>query len=310
MTTEREQLEWMSDQSAAAWSSDLPKDDIAQRFDRIEQRLASLARMLGELLRRGHEGHAGTAQPSAPPHDVVAPPQQPPASDPVPDLGSPNGLADIPYEGDDELDASVREYVDQLLKRSRNHPPECPAESATPTAGPAPAKRFATAMVRDSQSLRVDDEIAADALSPRGLEVCSESDPTRPLPNLEQTPPQNPSADAPDIVLQPSAVTPLRLPPERETNLRALREVANLSATLAIRTYDKAEAARKTADRLPLLLIGLVGGLMLLYSAYLSGRPALFAGAAAAFVGAALTGSQMLVILCRWFAASRPVKDR
>ena len=106
----------------------------------------------------------------------------------------------------------------------------------------------------------------------------------------------------------PSVLAPLSLPPERESSLDAMREVANLSATAAIRDFEKNQAARKTFDRLPLLLIGVVCGLMLLYSALASGRSGMFVGAGAAFVGAALTAWQLLAVARRWLSASQPVE--
>ena len=107
----------------------------------------------------------------------------------------------------------------------------------------------------------------------------------------------------------PASLAPLRPRPERDANLEAMRLVANLSATAAIRTYEKSQAARKTVDRLPLLLIGLVCGLMLLYSAFSSGQAAMLVGAGVAFVGVALTAWQVLFIFFRWLAASQPVRD-
>ena len=81
-----------------------------------------------------------------------------------------------------------------------------------------------------------------------------------------------------------------------------------MSATAAIRTFEKQQAARKTFDRLPLLLIGLVCGLMLLFSAFSSGKSGMFVGAGAAFLAAALTAWQVLVVARRWLWASRPVE--
>lgn len=114
--------------------------------------------------------------------------------------------------------------------------------------------------------------------------------------------------DQPDISPAPYVLAPLSLPPEQESSLDAMREVANLSASAAIRTFEKQEAARKTFDRLPLLLVGLFCGLTLLYSAFASGKSAMFVGAGAALLAAALTASQLLVVACRWLWASRPAE--
>jgi hypothetical protein len=88
-----------------------------------------------------------------------------------------------------------------------------------------------------------------------------------------------------------------------------MRAVASLSAKAAIRTYEKSQAARKTVDRLPLLLIGLICALMLLYTAFSSGEKFLLVGAGVAFLGAALTAWQVMLIVLRWLAASQPVQD-
>lgn len=257
-------------------------EELARRFDRLEQRLALLEQMFDARL--GASGKPqNTGGQAAPAPSRHATPPLPAAAHPI------LAPATSPQEDDAELDASVRDYVARLLRKDNANATPASQHCEPPTDPAA-----------DNESSRTPLQQGAPEESPLPPNRDSADEP----PELIE------SENASDLSREPSDPRPLRLPPERETNLDALREVANLSATAAIRTFERSQAVRKTADRLPLLLIGLACGLMLLYSALTSGQATLFVGAAAAFGGAALAGSQLLVILTRWIAASQPLEPR
>jgi hypothetical protein len=289
MTMHREFPHTALDQSGRpAFPSLRNAEELNLRFDRIEERLTTLEQLLGEFLNAKREfptdsDRVATESPSdAAPRGHNTAQAKP-------------GLLTSQHEDDAELDASVRDYVERLLRKDDANPSPASLELAPPANAPEVSERNDTALVQDLQD-------AQDAFE--------ESPPTTVPENVDAGPGLERPENAPDTPPKSHELPPLRLPPERETSLDALREVANLSATAAIRTFEKSQAVRKTADRLPLLFIGLACGLMLLYSAVTSGQTALFVGAGAAFVGAALTSSQLLVILRRWLAASRPVETR
>jgi len=264
-------------------------EDTDLRFRRIEDRLASLEEMLGELLRSQGKPRCSDARTAAEPLHEPAPVTQRPSLD----SGQPPLWSQ--REDGEELDPVVRDYVERLLAKGKANPPEPSAEIEHPADAPTVIERSGTGAFQDAIALRDAIEEAAPATAERNADDESASEPWQ---------------AAADTVPHGSDLMPLHRPAERETNLDALREVANQSATAAIRTFDRSQAARKTVDRLPLLVIGVSCGLMLLYSAFASGQTAMFVGAGAAFVGAALTGSQLVVILRRWLAACLPVETR
>ncbi len=275
-------------------AGDGPAEVANSRFDRIEDRLDSLERMLRELITSRAEPRADGGCPSVRDEPAVVP-AVPQVAAPVPAPLPAQAPAWDPASDDEELDQSVREYVERLLKRDEAvrvaRRPE-PAPAPPSPMAPPPAKPPAS-----SSRFRADDEAAV----------------AKPLAAAEPTTTSPPRVSPPEEFVEtasPAANLPVRRPrPDHDVNLEAMRLVANLSATAAIRTYEKSQAARKTMDRLPLLLIGVVCGLMLLYAAWSSGTSAMLVGAGVAFVGAALTAWQLLFILYRWLAASRPVRD-
>ena len=260
------------------------------RFDRIEDRLISLERMLSELISTRCE-----------PKSVGVPPavERQPEVTPVPSQadGLVRGQAqasELPAweerSDDEELDVSVRDYIERLLQRDNAGPLDHPSEA--------------------SRVPRIEPPVA-----PIPQDADAESPPTALESSLpeEQHISDPPAADrleeSPDATPGPASLPPRHSRPERDANLDAMRVVANLSAKAAIRTYEKSQAARKTVDRLPLLLIGLICALMLLYTAFSSGEKAMLVGAGVAFLGAALTAWQLMIIVLRWLLASRPVPD-
>ena len=256
--------------------------DIHVRFDRIERRLSSLERMIGELLHLQHQtkthsaltgmtsGNTFSAQLEL---EMDATPAE--ASVPQPPLWT-------QPKDDEELDHSVREYIEQLLRRV-----------SEPSAEPVPAAE--------------DDWAAAQRGGQPDREAVTESLPVRPDENLPEAAAADVAEEPWPTPQEPPLLAPLSLRPESESHLNAMREVANLSAIAAIRGFEQQEVARKSFDRLPLLLTGLACGLMLLYAAFSSGKSGMFVGAAAAFVAAALTAWQLLALARRWRLASQPV---
>lgn len=320
-TTEQEHRETAPDLAAGdlipcVRGGEYDEKELHVRFDRLEGRLTSLERMIGELLDLHHQAATVPASPHAPrilsgeppvlgggqadahvlsaalpatPDSVApAPASSPPVeSDTTPPAAEPDVRQEVPVwaqrADDEELDQSVREYISQLLKQVRS-PAEEPVTADTgDSAEPQDTAQSSSATAEDSPSAPLEGYVpeaaAADFVE-----------------------------DQPDISPAPYVLAPLSLPPEQESSLDAMREVANLSATAAIRTFEKQEAARKTFDRLPLLLVGLFCGLTLLYSAFASGKSGMFVGAGAAFLAAALTASQLLVVARRWLWASRPAE--
>jgi hypothetical protein len=286
------------------WHPNSPLGEVATavgvnlRFDRIEDRLISLERMLCELIRSRSEPQTASVrptpelQPEAAPRQLqaAAPPQAESQSQAEGQSQSPQLPAWEQRTDDEELDVSVRDYIERLLKRGTDGPLDHPPEASRMPAIEPPTAASTQDAVEESPP---------PAMEPA---VQEEQDVCDPLA-------ANRFEDAPAATPCPASLTPLRQRPEREANLEAMRAVANLSATAAIRTYEKSQAVRATVDRLPLLLIGLLCGLMLLYSATSSGEKSMLIGAGVALVGAALAAGRVLVMVLRWLAASQPVPD-
>jgi hypothetical protein len=285
------------------WRRNSPLGEVATaeivnlRFDRIEDRLISLERMLCELVSSRSERQTASVRPKPELQPEVAPAQFQAAAPPQAehqsqaDGQSPQLPAWQQGSDDEELDVSVRDYIERLLKRGNagplDHPPEANRVGAI------------------EQPSAASQQDAVEESPPPAIEP-----PMQEKPDVCDPLAANRFVDAPAATPCPASWTPLRQRPERDANLEAMRAVANLSATAAIRTYEKNQAARKTVDRLPLLLIGLLCGLMLLYSAFSSGEKSMLVGAGVALVGAALAAWQVLVMVLRWLAASQPVQDR
>lgn len=270
--------------------------DIHLRFDRLEKRLTSLERMIGELLHLQHQANPSSTAAEAPPtfSPVPEPEPWPPLEAEVQPAAVETAAPQNPSwaEGNDdaELDVSLRAYLERLLGPAKD-PDEKPvpatAELYVPAELPTPSPS-SESPAQEAEAESPSPPPAQDVRDVAGAETIEE--------------PTSASAELP-------LLAPLSLPPESELKLDAMREVANLSATAAIRDFEKNQAARKTFDRLPLLLIGVICGLMLLYSALSSGKSGMFVGAGAAFVGAALTAWQLLIVARRWLSASQPVEQ-
>ncbi len=165
---------------------------------------------------------------------------------------------------EEELGQSVQEYLQRLLG---------------PTSTPKPEPVAVCKKDPPAQPDRITEE-----------EVCIPA----PANDIAEVIVKELAPDLPEAEPARSPLTPLRRSTECETNLNAMREVANLSATVAIRKHDNKEAVRKTMHRL--LLIALVVGPMVLYAAFSSGRIAWSLGMGAVALAGALIVWQVLVV--------------
>jgi len=139
------------------------------------------------------------------------------------------------------------------------------------------------------------------------------------VPAVEESPrtvPDKPIAIEPEATSPaslPLGYAPRRLAPERDGNIQAMRELANVSARSAIRTFDNSCTAKEALHRIPLLLVELLGGGCLLYMALISQQILLCAAAALAFAAAGVTGLKALGLLFKvtWTSITKPrLKDR
>jgi hypothetical protein len=229
------------------------------------------------------------------------------------------------YQNDD-VDESVRDYVEQLLQRMGTGGEEKPVRTETPDVASRVAKAWESACPTEAVSESA--ETKTDGSSEDGLSV-----PASPPPELEQTEPSTPVENtrrtaedvapvapasndpAQDLLAESPGYTnvesysPRSLPPERLANLNELRELANISATAAIRTFEKGRAAKNAFDRVPLIMVGLSCGLFLLYFATTCDNPMmqmlLYAGVGLSFLAASVAAGQALSVLFRWLATAR-----
>jgi hypothetical protein len=111
----------------------------------------------------------------------------------------------------------------------------------------------------------------------------------------------------------PLGYTPRALTPEREQELEAMRELANVSARSAIRTFDKNCTTKEGMDKIPVLLLELTCAVCLTYFAALTEQIVVWVLAAAAFVITGLTTLKVLGLFFQatWAAITMPrLKDR
>jgi hypothetical protein len=230
------------------------------------------------------------------------------------------------YQAED-VDESVRDYVAHLLQRISSESDqknivdrpdatqELPAgrEAAS---SPQNQSRGDAATVRESQA----DQHTASSLDPGQLQ--SPGGPSVWKSPLEETERMQtllwPSsgADAAGAAASTSPMlsagfAPRSLPAERLANLAEMRELANLSAKAAIRSFEKTRAAKHAFDRLPLMMVGLACGLFLLYFAGTCGgqfmQTLLYAAVGFSFLAAAAAAGQAVLVLIRCLAVSPDV---
>ncbi len=190
------------------------------------------------------------------------------------------------YQGDD-VDESVKDYVEHLLRRVGN-------------AGDKKDEGEAEATRANS---RADGAPATAGRSPILAAIISEEDDP---PTISQVPDE--SCDLPD---EPYA--PRSFPPERLTSLSEMREVANVSAQAAIRTFEKNLAHKNALDRVPLMLVGLACGIFLFFFATTRNagfaQALLFAGAAVSLIAGAGAGWQAVSVLRRWMSSGSATRS-
>ncbi len=121
--------------------------------------------------------------------------------------------------------------------------------------------------------------------------------------------------EAPDAEAPPPAEEPLReltpraVAPERTFNLSAMRELANFSATAAIKTHARGRLVRASGSKLLVAVVGAVcGGLLLWHSVALNGSTLTLFSAATSFVIALFWSLQYLIFTGK-VIATRPTED-
>jgi hypothetical protein len=237
------------------------------------------------------------------------------------------------YQNDD-VDESVRDYVEQLLRRMGTESDEEPVPDKTTVV----AKRVEKPWVPSGRTEAATD--VSDEKADRSVEVESPAHASPPattsqpvkhretLPVVEnnhptdgEVAPKTPASHDPANDLIPDSpgctsaesYSPRSLPPERLANLNELRELANISATAAIRTFEKGRAAKNAVDRLPLIMVGLSCGLFLLYFATTCDNPMmqilLYAGVGLSFLAATGAAGQALSVLFCWLATARQANE-
>jgi hypothetical protein len=204
----------------------------------------------------------------------------------------PRSPSDVPswaedYQ-DDDVDESVKDYIERLLQRVGGSGGK--AETGDAKASPA--------AITEERSPRTADP------SPLLAAMLSE----------EAPPAHGPTDPVQPAVLSDEPYAPRSLPPERLTSLSEMREVANITAEAAIRTFEKSRATKHAVDRVPLMLVGLACGIALFYLA--CARPIglaqvlLFAGAAVSLLASAGAAWQAVSVLRHWMPRGQAKHDR
>ncbi len=194
---------------------------------------------------------------------------------------SPNWLQQYQDQQDD-ADDSITDYMSRLLQRvggddetpSSDEARSVPA-SSSPSKEPPPSKETPessdTEMSSEEQMASAQPEVPESVAQEDGLE---------------------------------GDFTPRNAAPERDTNMAAMRELANVSARSAIQTCDKNRTAKSAMGSIPFLVTELGIGGLLLYWASISNQAIAYAGAAIAFIAAALTGARTVGLLLKTALAS------
>ena len=173
---------------------------------------------------------------------------------------------------DEEEEVSIDDYMTSLLARSRGEPvpPSRPVAAETPRARAAAVPRPTPA--------------PAVAVAKASPVVPAEPSPSAPSPASPV----------------PAEMAPRALAPERQIDLRAMRQLANLSANNALQRHENKRLSVDTRTKLLVTIVSLVVGASLLIIHQLPQAPPVTVyGAAAAFAVAALWGSNYLSLLSR-----------
>jgi hypothetical protein len=237
-----------------------------------ETRLVALERRLGEVEQELTE-LLGATTPKA---TFNATPS------PAPDRST---VAVASRESDQEQ--TVREYVERLLERIHTESGERTPRVAIPSAETA---GYSLSGVRDAEKPTV--ESAAATAESR-----------KPLPE-----PGNLSSDVPSFRPSDEPYAPRTIPPERLTDMAAIRELAHISAQAAIRSFDKARAAKQALDRLPVILVSLSCGIFLLFAAVSTSQSPIYVATGAAFLITIESGWHAVrpLLACRIAAQTAP----
>ena len=95
-------------------------------------------------------------------------------------------------------------------------------------------------------------------------------------------------------------MAPRAVAPERQVDLKAMRQLANLSASSALHKHESRRLSGKTHAKLLVTCVALVVGVSLLVLLQLPGAPLFtFYAAAASFVVAAICGASYIVWMSR-----------
>jgi len=182
----------------------------------------------------------------------------------------------------DDMDDSITDYMSRLLQRvgGEDETPS-PREARSVPASSPPSKE------------------------PPPREETPESSDTEMSTEEQMTSAQ---PEVPDSVAQEDGLekdfSPRNAAPERETNMAAMRELANVSARSAIHTCDKNRTAKSAMGSMPFLVAELGIGGLLLYWATTSNQAIAYAAAAIAFLAAALTGARTVCLFLKTALAS------
>ncbi len=233
------------------------------------------------------------------------------------------------YQNDD-VDESVRDYVEQLLRRLGTESDEKLVSAETTDAAKRVEKPRVPSRPNEAATDLSEEKVDGSSNVELPTQASSPATATQPASQMESLPvvandhltggevaPTTPASrdSAPDLTTASLGYTgaesysPRSLPPERLANLNELRELANISATAAIRTFEKGRAAKNAFDRLPLIMVGVSCGLFLLYFATTCDSQMmqilLYAGVGLSFLAATAAAAQALSVLFRWLATAR-----
>lgn len=180
----------------------------------------------------------------------------------------------------DETDSSITDYMNRLLQRVGGNDQASAFGDERGTEAARPASEDAASSESDAQPA------ASEMESEDG--ACSAQPETSPAPDDDGN----------------REFTPRNSAPERDSNMAAMRELANNSARSAIQTCDKNRTAKGALGRIPLLLVELGCGGLLLYWAMRSDQALAYAGTAVCLIAAAMTGVHTLWLFFRTVLAA------
>jgi hypothetical protein len=196
------------------------------------------------------------------------------AEKPAVDISAPVPRFRKPVGPGEEQEVSIDEYMNRLLARSRGD--SAPSSAATANVPRAPAAVPPAAMPRPTQAAVV---------------------------SAPQTEPPKPGET---VEMAPRAAAP-----ERQVDLRAMRQLANLSAKSALHKHESKRLSGDTRTKLLVTSVSAVVGVSLLVLHQLPGAPPVtIYGAAASFAVAALWGVNYASLMARLAGERTAYMDR